>query len=512
MKQGRAFGLGVVLVTQNPVDLDYKGLTNAGTWLIGKLQAERDKARVVEGLQGAITEAGSSVKVDYGEVIGQLSSRVFLMHNVHEDAPVVFHTRWAQSYLRGPLTKVQIRELMTPQKEALAAAEPAATNLTSADTASPAATQVNQPPDAAAVPAGNVGNLQQTDIPDGYSRSAPKAGEGVQQLFVPLTVSAEDALAQVRRNVAADFSPIRAYLAYEPAALAASTVRYVDRKRDIDHEVERLRVAPLPTGPGRVAWENAEPLPITLGDLYTESQQDSAGSGPYFAAIPEAANSATELKRIKGDLADWLYSKARLTVNVNQTLGLTQKPGESDAAFRIRTEQAARERRDAEVEKLRQEFVKKDGALKQRQAKVEAALAKDRSESQIRKSEQWATIGQTVTGWLLGRKGTSGINTSMSKYRMASQAEMDVREGEAEVERITQERQAMVAEYEELAASIQARWQEALDDITTQEVEPRRSDVSVETLALGWLPQWVVEYSAQGQQQRSTVAGYTLPE
>ena len=91
LKQARAFGLGCVLVTQNPVDLDYKGLTNAGTWFIGKLQAERDKERVLQGLKGAIAEAGgSSEKVDYDTLLSQLSSRVFLLHNVHEDRPVVF--------------------------------------------------------------------------------------------------------------------------------------------------------------------------------------------------------------------------------------------------------------------------------------------------------------------------------------------------------------------------------------------------------------------------------------
>ncbi|MGL4649804.1 MAG: ATP-binding protein, partial [Caldilineaceae bacterium] len=121
MKQARAFGLGVVLVTQNPVDLDYKGLTNAGTWVIGKLQAERDKARVMDGLKGAIAEAGSSSDVDFDAMISRLSNRIFLMHNVHSDGPVVFNTRWAQSYLRGPLTRPQVRLLMKDKRSAAVA-------------------------------------------------------------------------------------------------------------------------------------------------------------------------------------------------------------------------------------------------------------------------------------------------------------------------------------------------------------------------------------------------------
>ena len=116
LKQARAFGLGCVLVTQNPVDIDYKGLTNAGTWFIGKLQAERDKERVLAGLKGALSEAGQTSEVDYDKLITRLGNRVFLMHNVHDKGPVVFTTRWAMSYLRGPLTLPQVRELMADRK------------------------------------------------------------------------------------------------------------------------------------------------------------------------------------------------------------------------------------------------------------------------------------------------------------------------------------------------------------------------------------------------------------
>src|SRR5687767_7155015 len=114
LKQARAFGVGVVLATQNPVDLDYKGLGNCGTWFIGRLQTERDKARVLDGLEGATAQGGAVGRFDRAEmerVLGSLGSRVFLMNNVHDDAPVVFESRWAMSYLRGPLTRQQIRQL-----------------------------------------------------------------------------------------------------------------------------------------------------------------------------------------------------------------------------------------------------------------------------------------------------------------------------------------------------------------------------------------------------------------
>lgn len=124
LKQARAYGLGVVLATQNPVDLDYKGLSNAGTWFLGRLQTERDKLRVLEGLESASDQAGS--RFDRSRMDASLSglkNRVFIVNNVHQSGPEIFQTRWAMSYLRGPLTREQIRTLMAPRKSAKPAAE-----------------------------------------------------------------------------------------------------------------------------------------------------------------------------------------------------------------------------------------------------------------------------------------------------------------------------------------------------------------------------------------------------
>ncbi len=110
LKQARAFGVGLTLATQNPVDLDYKALSNAGTWMIGKLQTERDKARLLDGLEGA---APGLDRKAFDKMISLVDKRVFILHNVHEEAPVVFHTRWAMNYLPGPLTRAQLPVLNT---------------------------------------------------------------------------------------------------------------------------------------------------------------------------------------------------------------------------------------------------------------------------------------------------------------------------------------------------------------------------------------------------------------
>ena len=117
LKQARAFGLGVVLATQNPVDLDYKGLANTGTWFLGRLQTDRDKQRVLDGLEGAAAAQSASFdRKSMEELLAGLTTRVFLMNNVHEDGPVVLESRWAMSYLRGPLTRDQIKVLMSDRR------------------------------------------------------------------------------------------------------------------------------------------------------------------------------------------------------------------------------------------------------------------------------------------------------------------------------------------------------------------------------------------------------------
>src|SRR6185369_242905 len=105
-----------------PVDLDYKGLSNCGTWWLGRLQTDRDRMRVLDGLEGAAATSG--IPFDRGSaeaLLAGLPKRTFLMSNVHESGPVLFQTRWTMSYLAGPLARPQIKQLMDPRKAGVAA-------------------------------------------------------------------------------------------------------------------------------------------------------------------------------------------------------------------------------------------------------------------------------------------------------------------------------------------------------------------------------------------------------
>ena len=212
LKQARAFGVGVVLATQNPVDLDYKALSNAGTWFLGRLQTERDKARVLDGLEGAAGKGFDRRKTE--ALLAGLSSRVFLMNNVHEDAPVLFETRWAMSYLRGPLTRDQIKTLMSGRK---------------AGAAAPSGRR------AAAHPA------------------RPTLPPAIRQVFVPAKASSQ----------------------FFPNVLGAAAVTFSDAKLGVSETRELVLSAPVPAGASGIDWDAAGPLDVCLDELETNPPDEA---------------------------------------------------------------------------------------------------------------------------------------------------------------------------------------------------------------------------------------------
>ncbi|MGH7803671.1 MAG: ATP-binding protein, partial [Candidatus Binatia bacterium] len=258
LKQARAYGLGVVLATQNPVDLDYKGLANTGTWFLGRLQTERDKARVLDGLEGASVASGRSFdRARIEAILSGLGQRVFLMNDVHDDEPVAFQSRWAMSYLRGPLTRAQIASLTAERKKASPAAAPTAT--------APA-------PRVAAV--------------DGGER--PVVGSGVSEVFV------------------ASRAPRNREIAYRPALCGAARVRYADGRDGIWTTLAML--APLETDAVADAWAAAEAL-----DGEPELDAEPA-AGARFAELPVEASRAKSYDAWSKALADHLYRTATLAV------------------------------------------------------------------------------------------------------------------------------------------------------------------------------------------------------
>jgi hypothetical protein len=495
LKQARAFGLGCILAAQNPIDIDYKGLTNAGTWFIGKLQAQRDKERVLSGLQGAIAEAGGrGQETDFDTLIGQLRNRLFLLHNVHQERPLVLQTRWAISYLRGPLTRPQIQQLMADRKAVVEAAEPVPT--------APQARILA----AAAAPA------PASTTPEGYAATPPALDPSVSQVFLPLELDAGAATRQLAQEASRGLEVERVMLMYEPAILGGANVQFVDRKRNINEQVTRVLLAPPPSDLGGMDWERAEGLDLRLDQLVDTRPSTLADRGPFFTPAPESANNVQELKDVARSLEDWLYYHSRLPLTLHAELDLFQRPGEGERAFKIRLQQAARERRDAEVDALREKYATRVERLEAKLRKEERELISDEAEYEARKGEARLVMGETALSFLIGRRRTRGISTVATKRRLADKAKLDAEETRQEIEDLEEE----IAELEdELGAEIQAitdKWVDLLDDLTTEELHPRRTDVDVRLVALAWLPSWLITYKDGVRTREATVAAYLPPD
>src|SRR5438270_6511862 len=221
-KQARAFGVGVLLATQNPVDLDYKALSNAGTWFVGKLQTERDKARLIEGLEGVAAESGTLSNRGYLEqVISALGNRVFLLHDIHKGKPLLFQSRHVLSFLRGPMTRDQIAVLMDPIKEAEAASAPPAA--APADAPPAAAVPV---PEAPAAPAVNPARAEDQQFRQALQAQANPAAPGQSTTAAAPTLPAD--VGQFYLPLGNPIQPSGATLLYQPRLLGVAEVLFFD--------------------------------------------------------------------------------------------------------------------------------------------------------------------------------------------------------------------------------------------------------------------------------------------
>ncbi len=481
LKQARAYGLGLILTTQNPADLDYKGLTNAGTWFIGKLQAERDKERMLAGLESIADEQGAFNQRQLSKIISSLDSRVFLLHNVHEDEPVIFQTRWAMSYLRGPLSREQIAKLMAPFKEK----SPAGTlDVDNTDTQepSPLVRQVSEASEREAVLLG-------------YSQQPPTLPPDIPQVYLPVKMSAQRALAVLEKEEARRIKPGSMHLVYEPGLYLAGSVAYVDRRRHVN-ELEEVRKLLYANDLGKIVnWDYADDISIEFSELADEPARTSA----LFAEIPRELSTARKLKRLTKDFSDYLYQTKRLSLLWNPTLKMYSRPGESEREFRIRLAQAAKERRDREVDKLRKRYRSKFERLRTRLQREKMELEEDKAEYEARKQEEMVSGAETLLGMLgiFGRK--KSISSAMTKRRMTAKAKMDVEESIEEIARLERALQALEEELRVEAEAIVAKWEETLDDIQPYFVKPRRVDVTIDLAALVWIPYWEIIYQARGQ-------------
>ena len=452
LKQARAFGLGVVLSSQNPVDLDYKGIANCGTWFIGRLQTERDKMRVIEGLEGAAASSGAGFdRAQTEQLLAGLGNRVFLMRNVHEDEPVLFQTRWAMSYLRGPMTLPQLAAFTRAATPALPAAAETATAPTPGATPDPATAAI-PPPAAAAAPAAARPALP-PGIPVFYRRPANPAGE----------------------------------VTYQPRVLGVAKLHFVDAKAALDTWITRTHLAPF-APLGGVAWEEA----AVAGDLSAELDRGPAAAAA-FADPPAAALNPKSYAAWSRELETVIYQTATLDLMTYPELKLASAPGETEGDFRVRIGERLREKRDAEVAKLKAKYAPKLLTLTDQLRRAGERVEREKAQAGHQKMNTALSVGATLLGALFGRglRSTGSVGRATTAARSASRIgkeRADVVRAEENAGVLQERLDALQAQFDaEVAALREPVAPDALE-IQKRAVRPRKSDIAINALGLCWTP------------------------
>lgn len=442
LKQARAYGLGVVLSTQNPVDLDYRGLSNTGTWFIGRLQTERDKMRVMEGLEGA---SGSQPfdRAAMEQTIAGLGKRVFLLHSVHEPAPITFETRWTLSYLAGPMTREQIRAV-----SARANAE--------ATTGAPAA-----PPRAVATPSAG----------SGAGTAAPVLPADITQYWLPPTAAA---------NANA--------LEYQPAVLGLSDISFANAKLGVTEQRRVALLATIDDGPIALDWDQAERITVEPSAL-----ERGARDGARFAAVPPAASNTRSYAAWSKALQKWVVTNEQVTLFKSAAFKTTSQTGETERDFRIRLQQVAREARDEKIEALRRKYESKFATVQERVRRAEQAVQREQQQASQAKMDTAISVGGAILGAIFGRgkigAGSIGkLGTAAKGMGRASQQAGDVDRANESLQALTEQKLALEAtlqgEIDALGASYDAQ-AETLEPVV---VTAKSGDVRVQFVALVWLP------------------------
>jgi hypothetical protein len=430
LKQARAYGLGLVLATQNPVDLDYKGLSNTGTWFIGRLQTERDKARVMEGLEGA--SQGDFDKQAMEQTLAGLGKRRFLLHNVHEDKPVVFGTRWVMSYLAGPLTRDHIRTLMAGARTATDAS-----------------------------PAGAAKPKQKG------ASDAPALPPAIDQYFVP--GGAEE-------------------VTYFPRLVGGASLVFSSARYQVEDERNALYTVEIEDGPVSIDWDSAEPLDMSMDTL-----GDSALPGAAFTALPGPAANAKQYAAWQREFKRWVRQNETVTLYRNKRFRLTSEPGETEGDFRVRLQDLASEKRDQEIAKLRKRYASKTTTLENRLMRAEQAIAREQEQASKKTLDTAVSIGTAILGAVLGRKrlsttSASRVGTAIKTAGSARKEAADVARAKQTAKKVRKDLEALNQQLEKDVEALDTAFDAQAEELDEIVIRAKASDVHIPVLALAWMP------------------------
>ena len=449
------------------MDVDYKALSNAGTWFVGKLGTEQDKERLLDGLSTAI--GGGMDRKEYDDLISRLGKRVFLLRNVHEKHSSLFQTRWAMNYLAGPVTRNQIPAL-NELVGAVAVAAPAQH-----------APSVPTAPVPAATPA-----------PPAVSESAPELGletrprvpARVQEYFLPNNLTLEEAAATSHRQVSRDAKNLG--LLYRPVLLAQADIRFTNRKYKLDTDVQRAVLVEEPDRRGNVRWDEHSQTPFDERGLERRPASDAR-----FVNLEPPLSDVNTLRALEKDFEDWAYRTSEVKVRAHETLDVYASPEVPEAEFVAMCREAADEKREAETKKVTASFDKKIKGVRAKLAREERELKEDEADLSARKQEEMGTHLDTILRLFGGR--SKSVSTSLRKRRMTQQAKMDVEESVEAISEFAAQLETLAKEKEGAVAEIEEKWDEIVADVTEIPVSPFKKDISVALFGVAWFPYHVVE-------------------
>lgn len=444
LKQARAFGIGVVLASQNPVDLDYKGLSNAGTWFIGRLQTERDKMRVLDGLEGAAAEVGSQFdRQKMEQTLASLSRRIFLVNNVHADHQEIIETRWTLSYLRGPLTKAQIKKLMHNSPTKISGTVEAARQL-----GAKAQAQREQSGESS---------------PASTTQFKPSLPPEVPEHFLGATAHGD--------------------IVYKPMVAGAVAIRFVEPKVKLDQSIERVFLVEPKEGALPVDWSEAKEQRFAINALKTTAPEPGS-----YLAIPPAASKAANYKVWAKDLCAWTVAYQKFFLLQSPSTGEYSQMNETEKSFRIRLNDAAARKRDEAMSELRTKYEPKVHALEERMRQAQQQLHREQDEERELEAQTAISIGATVFGAITGRRTLGRASTAAKSATRVAQQKQEVERAEETVMARQQRYQELQDELTRELTALKAKFDMSTESFTTATFTPKKTNVQVRLVALVWAP------------------------
>lgn len=444
LKQARAHGVGMILSTQNPVDLDYKAMSNAGTWMIGRLQTENDKRRILEGIESA---SGAVDVKAFDKLISDLGKRQFVLHSTKLPEPVLFGTRWAMSYLAGPLTRDQVSNLMADQRPARAASPRAESP--AADTVAPEAV----PADDETVPV------------------APAVAEGISVRYL-------DPGAPWAGEVGADPTGSR----YEAGIVATVQLLYDETKADLSHtETYEAVVFPID--------EIIDVGEVTQVDHDDRDFLDEPPQGATFAMPSQKLHTKTFWSEFERNLETYLVANRPVEIFANTDLGVFSRVGETEEEFRRRCTAAAEDAADAAIAKLRDKYEARIDRVRAEISKAEIRVTELESTAAASKQNELLSGAGDLLGALLGgRRSSNPLGRAASRRAATTKAQARV---DSAADRMSDKHQELIELEEQLAdeiAEISDRHADMAGQIETLEVGLEKADIQVADLKLVWIP------------------------